>query len=335
MPLYILQKVDETAGELKPVKPADIDIEEHLESWLENSPTVLLDGAPVLWIGRQTSAASAETVLYPDLLGVDGEGNLVLVELKRGRAPREVIAQLLEYASWASKLTSQDLERIAGQYWLRRSPDTVSLEEAFRENLLAGDPVQPLPEFNRSQILFVVAEQIDRRVAQVARYLREFGALDIRCVVFDIYKAASGEVLVSVDAVVGEGSEDLLTRRRAASAPRSDNWTSDKTASEVIYGAVRHLLAQPGTDTFSPREVYYEILKEYPDFNQGTNNAQITADCANCPSRRHYPGRKPDRYFRIGRGTYRLYDPVEDGLWDQEGEFIGPNSEVESSQGFT
>lgn len=330
MPLYILQMDENSAGELKPVKPADIDIEEHLESWLENSPTVLLDGAPVLWIGRQTSAASAETVLYPDLLGVDVDGNVVLVELKRGRAPREVIAQLLEYASWAAKLSAQDIERIASQYWLQRDVDTVSFEDTFREHFLAGDPGQGLPEFNRSQILFVVAEQIDRRVAQVARYLREYGTLDIRCIVFDVHKAASGEVLVSVDAVVGEGTETLSVQRRARTAPSTENWTGDKTASEVIYDTVKQLLAQPDKDTFSPREVYYEILKKYPDFNQGTNNAQITADCVNCPSRKHYPGRNPDRYFRVGHGTYRLYDPVQDGLWDQEGKFVGPYSEAGS-----
>ncbi len=35
---------------------------------------------------------------FSDLLGLDKDGNIVIVELKRGKTPREVVAQLLEYA---------------------------------------------------------------------------------------------------------------------------------------------------------------------------------------------------------------------------------------------
>jgi len=106
MPLDILDATDgPSTGQLPRAEAADIQVEEYLESWLEGSPFVLLEEEPILWIARQASAATAETVLVPDLVGLDSAGNLVLVEVKRGRTPRDVITQALECAAWASSLT--------------------------------------------------------------------------------------------------------------------------------------------------------------------------------------------------------------------------------------
>jgi hypothetical protein len=35
------------------------------------------------------------------VLGVDVEGRIHVIELKRDRTPREVVAQILDYGSWA------------------------------------------------------------------------------------------------------------------------------------------------------------------------------------------------------------------------------------------
>jgi len=42
-----------------------------------------------------------------DLLCIDESGNLIVVELKRDKTPREVTAQTLDYASWVDSLTSE------------------------------------------------------------------------------------------------------------------------------------------------------------------------------------------------------------------------------------
>lgn len=323
MPLYILDTTRGPAtGQLIRAEAADIDVESHLENWLEDSPSVLLEEEPVLWIARQASAATAETVLYPDLVGLDSSGNLVLVEVKRGRTPREVIAQGLEYAAWAAGQTYQDLERLATAYWERKDQAPTTLENAFYEMFFAEDETTPLPQLNRRQTLVIVAEDIHPRVAQVARYLRERGGFDIRCVAFDVFRADSGEIVVSVDTVVGETAVVGST-----TSGGSGTWSGDKTASEVIHEAAKRLLDQPGKDTFAPSEVYHEILKTYPGFNQGTNGAQIIADCVNHPSRKHYPGSTHDYYFRVDRGTYRLYDRQRDGVWNEAGERIEPAEE--------
>ena len=119
-------------AELVIAKETDIELENHLESWLENSPWALVEGEPILWIGRQTSANVEESTIFPDLLGVDFEGNLVIVELKRSKAPREVVAQLLEYAAWAKELSDEQIHRIAEAYFQTAKKET-TLQDAFIE----------------------------------------------------------------------------------------------------------------------------------------------------------------------------------------------------------
>ena len=47
-------------------------------------------------IGRQINTAFGK---YIDIQAMNSEGNLVVIELKRNRTPREVVAQTLDYAS--------------------------------------------------------------------------------------------------------------------------------------------------------------------------------------------------------------------------------------------
>ena len=56
----------------------NLELERYLEDWLENSPVALVQDEYILWIGRQTSATDEDGTVYPDLLGVDVEGNLVI-----------------------------------------------------------------------------------------------------------------------------------------------------------------------------------------------------------------------------------------------------------------
>ena len=44
-----------------------------------------------------------------DLLAIAPDGSLILIELKRNRTPREVVAKALDYASWVEKLRVDEI----------------------------------------------------------------------------------------------------------------------------------------------------------------------------------------------------------------------------------
>jgi RecB family endonuclease NucS len=98
MPIeFGLWRIDDGQKRLSSTKLAD---ESRLEDLLEEDPNLL--GRNVLMIGRQIQTSSGNFI---DLLGIDVDGDLHVIELKRDRTPRDVLAQALDYASWVRELT--------------------------------------------------------------------------------------------------------------------------------------------------------------------------------------------------------------------------------------
>ena len=292
-------------AELVIAKKTDIELEDHLESWLENSPWALVEEESILWIGRQTSANVEESTIFPDLLGVDAEGNLVIVELKKSKAPRDVVAQLLEYAAWAKELSDEQIQGIAATYFQTAKNET-TLQDAF------GDMFEDeIPALNRKLRLFVVAKEMPGAVLRVCRFLRTSHGMDINCLTVSIFQTESGEVLVNTEARVGD--EDIAALK-AARQPTSQisRWAGDKPVKQVVWEAVQELM-QGNKEDFTPKEVIALILEKEPNFNKSTAQCQLIADCVNHTSRHHYPG-GDDRYWWISKGKYRLYNPESDKI---------------------
>jgi RecB family endonuclease NucS len=62
----------------------------------------------LLLIGRQIQTDYGKFI---DMLALDQEGNLVIIELKKNRTPREVVAQTLDYASWVQNLSYERIQK--------------------------------------------------------------------------------------------------------------------------------------------------------------------------------------------------------------------------------
>ncbi len=87
--------------------------EKILEDWLETNPHGIVEGQQLMVIGRQVTTNLGSTI---DLLALDRHGDAVVVELKRGRTPRDTLAQALEYASFVEPLGYDGLEQILRKY---------------------------------------------------------------------------------------------------------------------------------------------------------------------------------------------------------------------------
>ena len=188
--------------------PFEVDHEESvLEAWLESNPDTILEGGRILIIGRQVRTDLGGFI---DLLGVDREGNVVVVELKRDRTPRDVVAQALEYAAFAARL---DVDALEGILRVHEQDESLSLADCHRECFSVGQ--SEAVAFNKDQHIVVVGQQVTPAIRQTASFLGSKG-IRVTCVEFTFFKAAEGGRLLSQEVVVGTEHAKL---RRVTSEP--------------------------------------------------------------------------------------------------------------------
>jgi RecB family endonuclease NucS len=89
--------------------------EQLLEEMIVAAPRLLSD--EWMLIGRQEYTGFGRI----DLLAIAPDGALILIELKRNRTPREVVAQALDYAGWVEKLAADDIVGVYGRFAPGRS----------------------------------------------------------------------------------------------------------------------------------------------------------------------------------------------------------------------
>lgn len=182
--------------------------EEVLESWIESNPSLVLEDERVLIIGRQVPTNLGGAI---DLLGLDRQGNVVVVELKRDRTPRDVIAQALEYASYAAQLDAKHLEAILRSY---KDGESVSLAPHHRSHFkLAADEAVA---FNKDQHIVIIGQRVTNHIRQTASYLNSKG-IGVTCVEFTYFEGAGDNHLMSQQSVVSKQtrkSTSSITNKR-------------------------------------------------------------------------------------------------------------------------
>lgn len=144
----------------RPLPAVALPTERELQEFLAKDPSLL--GTALLVIGSEVVTPFGKRL---DLLAVDVDGNLHVLELKRDRTPREVVAQVLDYGSWVSTLSREDVIDIAEKYLGRR------FEAAFAD-VFGGTPPD---ELNGERQLTVVASVLDASSERIVNYLRDFG----------------------------------------------------------------------------------------------------------------------------------------------------------------
>src|SRR4051812_7903477 len=146
--------------EPRPLTTSVLPAEKELHKFLAQDPSLL--GERLLVIGSEVLTPYGKRL---DLLAIDGDGNLHLLELKRDRTPRDVVAQLLDYGSWVSTLSRDGVIDIASRHLNDRFE--VAFEHVF------GSP--PPDELNRELNLTIVAAELDASSDRIVTYLRGFG----------------------------------------------------------------------------------------------------------------------------------------------------------------
>ncbi len=195
----------------KPIDQTGLNLENRLEDWMAQDIGMVNDN--LLVIGRQVRTAYGGEI---DLLAIDPEGSLVILELKRDRTPRDIVAQTLDYASWVQDLEYEDVEEIAGNFL----GGDRTLGQAFKENFDAD-----LPEIvNISHRMYIVASSLDSSTERIVEYLSETHDVDINVATFAYFKTADNAEIVGRTFLLDDTEVQQRAQRRSGSkqaSPRS------------------------------------------------------------------------------------------------------------------
>lgn len=194
--------------------------EAELEAMIVACPALVSD--EWLIIGQQEITPHAGRI---DLLALAPDGTRVLLELKRDKTPREVVAQTLDYGAWVDGLETDDLVAIYGRFRPGRDLAADFLEkfgiEYDEEAQHAGHQ------------LVIVASELDDSSERIVNYLNARGiAINVLC--FQVFEHAGQQLLSRtwlIDPVTAAQAPASGTRTATAA---NDPWNGE---TYVSFGA--------------------------------------------------------------------------------------------------
>ena len=210
--------------------PSKLDLEERLENWIEENISIL--SPDLLIIGRQVETDFGGVI---DLLCLNRNGDILIVELKRGKTPREVTAQALDYASWVSELSNDRITSIANNYLSNRGP----IENAF-SNIFKVD----LPDIlNENHGIIIVASQIDPSTERIIKYLSDTYGVNINAATFQYFKTQTNEEFLSRVFLVEPEQIEYQVRIKSSSKRRR-NLTYEELQGIAVEKGIGELYCQ-------------------------------------------------------------------------------------------
>src|SRR5262245_7685948 len=142
----------------QPLVESSLAKEQLLEDMIVAAPRLLSD--EWMLIGRQEDTGFGGRI---DLLAIAPDGSLVLIELKRNRTPREVVAQAIGYGGWVEKLRAEEIAGIYGRF----APGK-TLRADFQQRF---GHVLDEDSLNQSHQIIIVAGSLDDSTERILAYL--------------------------------------------------------------------------------------------------------------------------------------------------------------------
>ena len=226
--------------------------EELLERTLLNNPKMVDEDLEV--VGRQITVPGGRL----DLLGVNGDGRLVVFELKRGTLTRDAVGQIIDYASYLDNLDDAELAnfiaRNSGHHGTEKIDDFnawyAQQEFSADKDLSSLRPVQ----------ITLVGLGVDPNADRMVRYLAN-GGMGISLLTFSGYHH-SGQTLLARQVQV-EALETIVENSQSIRRPKVSGSLKDRVIANV--GEWREGW-QEGCDLFDTvRDMF---LANLPGFNE-------------------------------------------------------------------
>jgi hypothetical protein len=166
---------------------------EDLEEWIKSNSEIL--GNDIAIIGQQVQTKSGPL----DFLGIDNNGNTVIIELKREKLAREVLAQVLDYAS---DVSSWDIEKL-GEVCFKFTNQTLLdyLSEKFPQKQIEDISI------NQVQRLLLVGFSVEEPLGRMIEWLSTNYNLGINAIVLNYVMTKGGDELLSKTVIIPEEVE--------------------------------------------------------------------------------------------------------------------------------
>ena len=225
MGLYSVSGTD--CAVLVPSTFSEKHVELDIQRWADHCPPLINEGKPMLTLGMEIVTGYGQ---YLDNLFVDGNGTLVVAEMKRGKSPRDVIAQVMQYGSFVNKLDWSAIEKFCQKTHGR------SLDDAYMDMFGRSLPRPPKPPHR----LLVVAESFDPQVFDDALYGINHG-IPLALIQFKTFNVGNAEIVDTVT-VLGEIPDQTPPNRLSAPAapkpiPDKPQATSESPMADNGYPA--------------------------------------------------------------------------------------------------
>lgn len=182
--------------------------ESRLEQLILDDPAIL--ETELLILGHQVLTSYGKFI---DILGIDVEGSVHIIELKRDRTPREVVAQALDYASWVQHLSNDDVREI----FQKHNPDG-DFDVAFADRF-GGTPTPD--DLNEAHFITIVASDLDDSTERIVQYLSGSYSVPINVMLFR-YFADEGNSYLARTWLIEGAHQDVQSaggKRASTKAP--------------------------------------------------------------------------------------------------------------------
>jgi len=235
--------------ELKEIQKTKLDLEERIENWLEKDISII--AGDLLVIGRQIETDFGGVI---DLLCLESNGDVVIVELKRDKTPREITAQTLDYASWVKDLSNDKITQIANKYLGERGP----FEDAFKKKF-----EDDVPEIlNEHHSMLIVASEIDSSTERIIKYLSDSYGVGINAATFQYFRDEHDKEFLARVFLIEPGQVERSREIRTAS----------KRKPNLTFEELQEIAESKGVgETYS---VLVDELKNYFDY-RGTTRSTV------------------------------------------------------------
>lgn len=301
-------------------------LEKVMEEWLAHNPqAVLPSDERVLVISQETAFQN-----LVDILGVDRDGSLVVIEVKRGQTPRDVIAQALEYASDVATWDYAQLNERSARYFSATKQQYESLLTAAHERfgMEAGELAEA--QFNQRQRIFIVSETIEPKIERTARWLQGRG-VEISCIRYQCYRTDEGEQFLDFEQVVGwETVIKVPKAGTVAGGPTSEDEFIQRMPPllQTLYEQIRRRALSFGPD------VSTGATPNYLKFSSGNNFAELHPKLRTARMQLYI--RRPEGFSIPERGTEEIEGIPVTRVADNAGWalnhwfFVGPETSLDA-----